>query len=64
MAGTVRDADHQLSFEQHVVVPPPGPYRRLSPADRASLARALEARPPADTLWHQILQDAQGSTGG
>jgi hypothetical protein len=56
--GTVRDMDYELSFEQHAVVLPPGAYRPLSPADRASLARALEAHPPPNPLWQEILKDA------
>jgi hypothetical protein len=63
VAGTVRDVNHQLSSEQHVVTRPPGPYRPLSPADRASLARALAANPPADPLWKLIQQDATAPTG-
>jgi hypothetical protein len=63
VAGTVRDVNHQLSFEQHVVVRPPGPYRPLSPADRASLVRALTAHPPADPLWKLIQQDASLRVG-
>jgi hypothetical protein len=58
MVGTVHDHAHQLTFEQHVVVLPPGPYAVLSAADRGSLAANLRARPPADTLWQQILADA------
>ncbi|MDQ6613949.1 MAG: hypothetical protein M3083_04185 [Actinomycetota bacterium] len=58
MAGTVHDYAHKLSFEQHLVVLPPGPFRRLSPADRASLARALRANPPPDPTWQQIVADA------
>lgn len=59
VAGTVRDARQVLSFEQHVVVLPPGTYRPLSPADQASLARALRANPPADPLWQNVLHDAE-----
>ena len=62
VVGTVRDMDYELTFEQHVVVLPPGAYRPLSPADRHSLAKALEARPPADPLWQEILKDAQAKT--
>lgn len=58
MAGTVHDHARELTFEQHVVVLPPGPFRSLSDADRASLAAALRARPPADPLWQQIPADA------
>ena len=50
--------DYELSFEQHAVVLPPGAYRPLSPADRASLAKALEAHPPLNPLWQEILKDA------
>jgi hypothetical protein len=60
VAGTVRDVDHELSFEQHVVIREPGPFRPLSAADQASLARALTAAPPADPNWQQVLQDAAG----
>jgi hypothetical protein len=59
VAATVHDHNHHLSFEQHPVVLPPGPHHPLSPADRASLATALAANPPADTHWQQILADAQ-----
>jgi len=59
VAGTIRDSNHGLSIEQHVVVLPPGAFRPLSPADRASLAKALTAQPPADPLWKEILTDAQ-----
>jgi hypothetical protein len=62
VAGTVRDARQVFSFEQHVVVLPPGRYRPLSPADQASLARALRANPPADPLWQNVLQDAEATT--
>lgn len=64
VVGTVRDTNHELSFEQHVAPLGPGPFRPLSPADRASLARALEASPPADQLWRSILQDATGRSAG
>ncbi len=64
VTGTVRAARHVLTFEQHVVMLPPGQFRALSAADRASLAAALTAAlpsltPPADALWREILQDAQ-----
>ena len=58
MAGTIHDQGHRLYFEQHLVVLQPGPFRSLSAADRASLANALRANPPADALWHQILTDS------
>lgn len=59
VAGTVRDVGGSLSYEQHVVVMPPGTYRPLSAADLASLAGALSAHPPADQLWQRILADAR-----
>jgi hypothetical protein len=58
VAGIVRDVHHELSFEQHPAMLPPGHFRPLSAADQASLARALMANPPADPLWQQVLQDA------
>jgi hypothetical protein len=57
--GTLRDGNHELFFEQQLVTGPSGVYRPLSPADSASLARALTANPPADPLWEAIRQDAE-----
>jgi hypothetical protein len=62
VAGTVRDVNHELSFEQHVVMRESGPFRPLTPADRASLVRALTANPPADPSWQQVLQDASSNS--
>jgi hypothetical protein len=62
--GTVRDQNHRLSFEQRLPVGPAGVYRPLSPADAASLARALAANPPSDPLWQQIRQDAEAAAAG
>jgi hypothetical protein len=51
------------------VIPlPPGPFRPLSTADRASLAAALsaflDANPQADPLWRELFDDlAAGPTG-
>jgi hypothetical protein len=64
VAGTVRDVDHLLSFEQHPVTLPPGRYRPLSRADQASLARRLQLDPPADRLWQRIQQDASRESFG
>ncbi|MDQ1357264.1 MAG: hypothetical protein QOG44_1637 [Acidimicrobiaceae bacterium] len=58
-AATVHDRAHRLNYEQHPVVLPPGKYRTLSPADRASLAEALRTRPPDDARWQQIRADAE-----
>jgi hypothetical protein len=61
LVGTVRDERHLLSFEQRIVTGPVGVYRPLSPADAASLARAMAANPPADRLWQVIRQDAEAA---
>jgi hypothetical protein len=62
IAGTIHDAHGIVTAEQHVVPMPPGPFQRLSPADRASLIVALEmlvngSQPSADPLWVQVLND-------
>jgi hypothetical protein len=62
LVGTVRDERHLLSFEQQVVTGPAGAYRLLSPADCASLARALAAHPPTDPLWQDVRRDAEAAT--
>jgi hypothetical protein len=63
LIGTVRDDRHHLSFEQQVVTGPAGAYRLLSPADCASLARALAVNPPADPLWQEVRRDAEVAAG-
>ena len=62
VVGTIHDANGDVTFEQHVVMLPPGPFRQLSAADKASLAAALDAyigsaQPHADPLWDQVAQD-------
>lgn len=64
VAGMIHDAHEIVTVEQHVVPMPPGHFRRLSHADRASLIAALEnfintAQPPANPLWNQVLADLQ-----
>jgi hypothetical protein len=62
LAGTIDDCSGTITVEQHVVPLPPGHFRRLSRADRLSLAAALaafvKAQPNADPLWMQIAADA------
>jgi hypothetical protein len=62
VVGTIHDANCDVTFEQHVVMLPPGPFQQLSAADKASLAAALDAyisnaQPPANPLWDQIAED-------
>lgn len=61
VVGTVHDSGGAISFEQHVVVLPPGRFRPLSQPDLDSLAAALtvftETTPDADPLWRQVLDD-------
>jgi len=62
VVGTIHDAHCDVTFEQHVVMLPPGPFQHLSPADKASLAAAIEAfiskaQPRANPLWEQLADD-------
>jgi len=62
VVGTIHDANGFVTFEQHVVMLPPGPFQQLSAADKASLAAALDAfigkaHPRANPLWDQIAAD-------
>jgi hypothetical protein len=62
IAGTIHDAAGNVTVEQHVVPLKPGEFQVLSPADRASLAAALDnyiatAHPRANPLWEQVRQD-------
>jgi hypothetical protein len=62
VVGTIHDANCDVTFEQHVVMLPPGPFQHLSAADKASLAAAIEAfiskaQPQANPLWAQIAED-------
>jgi len=62
VVGTIHDANGDVTFEQHVVMLPPGPFQQLSAADKASLAAALDAyiakaHPRANPLWDQIADD-------
>jgi hypothetical protein len=59
VVGTVRDAYGSISYEQHVVMLPPGSYQVLSPADLTSLADAIEAAGTDDPAWAQIGSDAR-----
>jgi hypothetical protein len=53
-----------ISAEQHVVPLPPGAFKRLSKADRLSLAAAIAGLaatvPGIDPLWRQVEHDASG----
>jgi hypothetical protein len=62
LVGTLRDERQVLSFEQQVATGPAGVYRPLSPADAASLARALAANPPADPLWLELREDSEAAS--
>lgn len=62
VVGTIHDANCDITFEQHVVMLPPGPFRHLSAAERASLADSLDAfiasaQPRANPLWDQVAED-------
>jgi hypothetical protein len=65
LEGTIRDRHGRVTFEQHVVPLPPGPYLALSRADRLSLASAVEKfisqanaqKRPINILWEQVLND-------
>ncbi len=61
VVGTVHDVNGSVTVEQHPVPQAPGPYLRLSEADRASLIRALdtfiEANSSANPLWKQLLAE-------
>ncbi len=63
VVGTVHDLHGAITFEQHVVPLQPGQFRRLSKADRLSLAAAIDASirtttPSVDPLWQQVAHDA------
>ncbi len=62
IACSIHDVRGIVTVEQHIVPMPPGQFRHLSDADRASLASALEAfinaaQPSANPLWLQVLSD-------
>lgn len=59
VVGTVRDADGRITYEQHVVVLPPGAYRALPRADLISLADAVDAADDKDEAWGRIGSDAR-----
>jgi hypothetical protein len=62
VAGTIHDHGGSITVEQHVVPLPPGHFRRLSRADRFSLAAALasfvKTQPNVDPLWKQVADDS------
>ena len=67
VVGTLHDTHGLVTFEQHVVPMPPGRFRHISTADRASLINALEdfikVTPAASPLWSQVLQDLHSEGG-
>lgn len=59
VVGTVRDAAGLITYEQHVVMLPPGAYRALSRADLISLADAIDGAGDTDQAWARIGSDAR-----
>lgn len=61
VVGTAHDVNGSVTVEQHPVMLAPGPFQRLSGADKASLIRALdtfvEANPSINPLWKDLLAE-------
>jgi hypothetical protein len=63
VVGVLHDAQGEITLATHVVpLKGPGQFHKLSKADEASLASALEkyiagAKPKANPLWEQVLRD-------